>query len=524
MQLTNPPGSQVMLRSGTKILNFDVRSPVDLRAAKIKVSVYSYDSDGALAPSPLASYEKTIGSMKTGETINVGVTIPRSGLFRIDAILKSPEGQTLGEKTSTLAVVTERKELGPPDFGVVTHFAQEGTSPPSVLLPLVKQAGFSWIRDDLYWDQIEKNPGVFAFPKRYDAYLALCKRLGISPLIVLAYGNPGAYPRLFSTSRFPLSREARARFVDYVNAVVARYGDDAVTASYGGTVKHWEVWNEPDFNEISYAAYIALLRETFRAVKTVSPHASVISCGGGGSGGGPGGDCVIEMIKEGGLNEQAGFSIHPYMSPNTPEKGYRTKDAPIDFVSIPSVWQHLKDFTAHHKKADGRTLQIWVTEFGWPVNPKERGQDEAMQAANLVRSYLLSRRYETVRVLFWYDFVDDGIEPNNIEHNFGLLHHDLTPKPAFVAASVLTSTIGKRSWEKALLDEENVKLYQYGANDPVIAGWTVDGNQRDTSVSLPPGKYISRDWQGVDTPVVITNQKFHWRVGPIPRYLMPDTR
>jgi hypothetical protein len=524
LQLANPAGSQVMLTSGKKTLQFKVVPPDHLRAAKITVGVYSYDSDGEPAPTPLASYEKTISSMQGGKAIDIDVAIPRAGLFRLDATVESAHGETLGKTTSTLAVVTKRDEVGPSDFGVGTHFAQHVTPPASVLLPLVKQAGFSWIRDDLYWAAIEKKPGVFKFPKSYDDYLALCKQLGISPLVVLGEGNEGAYPTLFPKSNFPLSADARARFADYVDAVVSRYGDDAVTAPYGGTVKHWEVWNEPDFNKISYAAYLSLLWETFGAVKDVNADASVISCGGGGSGGGPGGDCVVGLLKEGGLNDQTGFSVHPYMSPNTPERGYKTEGAPIDSVSIPAVWPYLKNFTADRVKADGRPLQVWVTEFGWPVNPKEPGQDEATQAANLVRSYLLSRRYGTVRVMFWYDFVDDGTDLNNIEHNFGLLHHDLTPKPAFVAASVLSSTLGKRNWARALVDEENLKAYQYGTDDPVIVGWTVDGKQRVASVSLPPGKYILRDWQGVDTPVTITAQKFQWRVGPIPRYLIPDRR
>ncbi|PRX90059.1 beta-glucosidase [Paraburkholderia sp. BL25I1N1] len=524
LQLVNPPGSQVNLTSGKKTLQFKVLSPARLRAAKMTVGVYSYDSDGKAAPAPLASYEKSVGSMEGGKTIDIEVLIPRSGLYRVDATLKSPDGEILGKTTSTLAVVTKRDEVGPSDFGVGTHFAQRVTPPASVLLPLVKQAGFSWIRDDLYWAAIEKKPGVFKFPKSYDAYLALSKRLGISTVIVLGGGNADAYPALFPKSDFPFSPDARARFAAYVDAVVARYGDDTVAEPYGGTVSHWEVWNEPDFSKISYAAYLALLWETFGAIKDVDPNASVISCGGGGSGGGPGGDCVVGLLKEGGLNDQTGFSVHPYMSPNTPEKGYRTVDAPIDAVSIPTVWPYLKDFIADRVKTDGRPLQVWVTEMGWPVNPKEPGQDEAMQAANLVRSYLLSRRYGTVRVLFWYDFVDDGTDPYNIEHNFGLLHYDLTPKPAFVAASVLSSTVGKRPWVKAFIDSENVKAYQYGTDDPVIAGWTVDGKQHDAVVSLPPGKYILRDWQGVDTPVSISAQVFHWRVGSIPRYLIPERR
>jgi hypothetical protein len=512
LHLTGAPGSLAVLTSGKKTLQFDVSPPVNVAGAKLTVSVLAYDSNGKVLASPLASYAKTIGDAQKSNVINVSIAIPRSGLYRVDASLKSPDGEMLAQSSSTLSAVARRDEVGPSDFGVVTHFGQGGTAP-SVLLPLVKQAGFAWIRDELYWQEIEKKPGVFSFPASYDAYLAACARLGISPLVVLDYGNQVAYPSLFANSTFPQSPEARAKFVSYVDAVVKRYGN---------TVKNWELWNEPDFNTIGYGNYLALLKVTYSAIKQRSPDSTVISCGGGGAGGGPGGDCLVALIKEGGLNDQDAFSIHPYMPPNAPEIGYKGKGGPIDVMSIPTTWPYLKQLTAQHVRENGRPVQVWVTELGWPVNPKEPGQDEATQAANLVRTYLLSRRYGAVRVLFWYDFVDDGTDPNNFEQNFGLLHHDLTPKPAFVAASVLSSTVGKRAWGKALVDTQDVKAYQYGTDDPVIAGWTTDGQERTASVSLPAGRYIQRDWQGIDTPVTITAQSYEWRVGPLPRYLIPD--
>lgn len=512
VRLASPPGSLVMPINGKNVLRFIVATPDHMRQARLTVSVLPYDSNGKVMPAPLTTYQKTISDIPGGKAIDVGIAIPRPGFFRVDATFKSPDGETLDKTATTLAIVTKRDEVGPSDFGVVTHFAQGGTPPPSILLPLVKQAGFSWIRDELYWEAIERTPGRFNFPARFDTYLAACAKLGISPLVVLDYGNPVAYPALFSQSNFPRSPEARARFTRYVDAVVARYD---------GTVKHWEIWNEPDFDKINYPTYLALLKDTFYTIKRRSPDASVISCGGGGSGGGPGGDCIVGLMKDGGLNDQDGFSVHPYMPPNTPEKGYPATGAPIDFVSIPTVWPYLKRLTADNVKADGRPLQVWVTELGWPVNPKAPGQDEASQASNLVRTFLLSRRYGTVKAVFWYDFVDDGTDVNNIEHNFGLLHHDLTPKPAFVAASVLSRTVGKRSWSKSLVDAENIKAYQYGTDDPVVVGWTTDGKESTASLHLPPGKYVQRDWQGTDTPVAITTQNFDWRVGPIPRYLIP---
>lgn len=511
LRVDNFPGSLVTTASGKKTIRFAVPPNTDIRGATLAVSVTPYNSDGRVSYRRGPSFTKTITAVETGGTISITVTTPGSGLFQLDATLTSPSGDILALATSSVAVVTKRNEVGPSDFGIVTHFGQGGT-PPSVLLPLIKQAGFSWIRDELYWQEIEKKPGSFVFPASYDTYVAATAQMGISPLIVLDYGNPVAYPKLFAKTAFPETPETRALFVRYVNAVVKRYG---------ATVKHWEVWNEPNFSDISYDNYLALLKDTYAAIKTLSPDSTVISCGGGGAGGGPGGDCIVAIINKGGLNDQDGFSIHPYMPPNPPETGYKGKGGPIDAVSIPTTWPYLHDYTAQHVKANGKPLQVWVTELGWPVNPKVPGQDEATQAANLVRSYLLSRRYGAVRVLFWYDFVDDGTDINNFEYNFGLLHNDLTPKPAFVAQSVLSTTLGKRAWGKSLIDTPDIKVYQYGSDDRVIVGWTPGTENRTASVTLPPGNYIQRDWQGVETPVTITDQDFSWQVGPLPRYLIP---
>ena len=501
--LVGLPGEQVSL-------SFEAAS-VDALGANLTVQVLPFDDIGKAAPTPIATYHRKIDATQQRQPVSIAAMMAKPGFYRAEAKLHSLSGTPLGHTSATFAIVPKRSSDAPADFGIVTHFAQ-GQGSPSVLLPLIKQAGFSWIRDELYWQEIEAAPGQFSFPVHYDAFLQQAARLGISPLIVLDYGNAGAYPRIFGSSQFPQTAEARTLFVRYVSNVVKRYGK---------IVKHWELWNEPSFDQISYSSYLLLLKASYSAIKKASPDAKVIACGGGGIGGGPGGDCVIQLIKEGGLGDQDGFSVHPYMSPNTPELGYPAKGGPIDVVSIPTTWPYLKSLAVRHPKINGRHLQVWVTEFGWPVNRKVPGQDETSQAANLARSYLLSRRYDSIRVLFWYDLMDDGIDPDNYEHHFGLLHHDLSPKPAFVAASVLATTLGKRSWRDALIDTDDVKVYQYGNGETVTAGWTVGPAPRVASINLHPGQYIQRDWQGVETPVTVASQPFEWTLGPLPRYLLP---
>lgn len=142
LRVDNFPGSLVTTASGKKTIRFAVPPNTDIRGATLAVSVTPYNSDGRVSYRRGPSFTKTITAVETGGTISITVTTPGSGLFQLDATLTSPSGDILALATSSVAVVTKRNEVGPSDFGIVTHFGQGGT-PPSVLLPLIKQAGFS---------------------------------------------------------------------------------------------------------------------------------------------------------------------------------------------------------------------------------------------------------------------------------------------------------------------------------------------------------------------------------------------
>ena len=85
----------------------------------------------------------------------------------------------------------------------------------------------------------------------------------------------------------------------------------------------------------------------------------------------------------------------------------------------------------------------------------------------------------------------------------------------------MAGTLQNRRWANALIDSGEVKVYQYGTQDPLIAGWTIGSTVRSAFVRLPPGEYIQRDWQGLETIITVSAQGFDWKVGPLPRYLLP---
>ena len=221
---------------------------------------------------------------------------------------------------------------------------------------------------------------------------------------------------------------------------------------------------------------------------------------GGGAGGGPGGAMILPIANADGLRFMDGFSIHPYMSPGyDPDFGYSAKGSPIPRVSVPHFMEHLhRNFSRRKKRPDGISPKLYVTEVGWYVqHPGERQATctELVQAAYFARLYLLGRAASNGAVpIYWYDFQNDGTDPLEREHNFGLIRWDFSPKPAYQAAAVVASMLQNRPFVKAIRDNVTVspadrnrdllrsgivKLYLYGQdNDRMLAAWTAQAIRR----------------------------------------------
>lgn len=508
LTLANAPGSLIAEQAGPLMLHFKTALPPGTRAATVTVELRGRDSDGEPERTLAATYRAL-----AQPDMRMRIALPHPGWFEADARLMR-DGMTLAARRIGVAAVLPVAPSALPDAGVVTHFAQPHAAPERVM-PLIRRAGFSWFRDELYWDAIERKPGRFTFPRAYDRYLEVAARIGLKPLIVLDYGNARAYPGLFGGPQgFPRTAEERALFARYAAQVAARYAK---------TVKHWEIWNEPPLGPIGIDTYAALLTSVSAALKRQDPDAYVLACGGGGAGGGPGGDCADALLKQVPHGVFDGVSIHPYMTPFDPDDGYSTPPGSwVPAVNIPTVWPHLHDMVARQRAANAPPIGVWVTEIGWPSSAASTRMTDAKQAAYLLRSYLLSRRYRAIDAMFWYDFVDDGTNPANSEKNFGLLSEDLAPKPAYVAAAVLARTVGARAWSRTLVDDGGVRVYQYGTGgDAVIVGWRAGAGAAAERVAVPAGRYALRDWQGVTRTLDVSASGLMWTLGPMPQYLIP---
>lgn len=513
LRIVNPDEALLSSGPGTKRIRFASGSGAIPAGARLDLRLRPYGLDGQ--PEPETRTIAANGVAAAGaRAVDVAVDVPSVGLYRIEARLVSSAGRVIASRESSLAVLPKRTRPNPRDFGIGINLDQ-GDHQPEFLLPLVQRAGFSWVRGELSWDGVEQKRGQFRFPAQFDRSVDMAARMGITTLILLDYGNPAVYPRLFKEKEsFPMTPEARARFADYVRAVVNRYP----------AVNYWEVWNEPHFGEIGYDAYVALLKEVYPIIKAVPTSPGVVACGGD-WGGNPVDGCIAAIAKAGALRYKDGFSLHPYMYPAPPEVGYEGPGTPVRPVSMLTIWPYFEGFMNKHKSANGgRDLVLWVSEIGWPTAPVSPEQNEVTQAANLLRTFLIARRHGVASRLCWHNLIDDGVDPLDKEMNFGLLRADLSPKPGFIAATVLASTLESLPWRRAWIDTPDIKIQEYGSGKPgdaVIAGWAVTG-ARAVNLLLPAGDYIQRSWDGRESPVHIGSNGFRWELNTLPQYLIPQ--
>jgi hypothetical protein len=121
----------------------------------------------------------------------------------------------------------------------------------------------------------------------------------------------------------------------------------------------------------------------------------------------------------------------------------------------------------------GLNLPIWVTEVGFQTSTNENGGSEEEQGGMLARTYL-TLFAEGVDVVINYDFVDDGIDPTDGEQNFGVLHHDLSLKPAWQALATTANTLAGARFIRSVDLGAFVEAFEFSLPDGnrVWAVWT----------------------------------------------------
>jgi hypothetical protein len=330
-------------------------------------------------------------------------------------------------------------------------------------LDLAREAGFTFIRADLLWRQVERN-GRYRFVA-YDRLLNALESRGMGALWILDYGHPDHGG---DTPRRPDDVAAFARFAE------------AAAAHFKGRNVRYEVWNEADTDRFwpphpNAVEFALLLREAAAAIHRADPAARVAS----------GGLARMDLpfleatIAAGWTGDVNAVGVHPYR-----------KAGPESLAAeLPLLRQALA-------RASLDKLEIWDTEWGYAsydyfsqnLHGDGHGAPGRQRQAVLACREALTVWSLGLPVAVWYDLHDDGDEPKNPEHNYGLLDAKNAEKPAMQALRALTGIARDHTYAGMVRDvPDGVHAMRLdGTADRVFVVWSDQPDSRIT-LRLPSG-------------------------------------
>ncbi len=293
------------------------------------------------------------------------------------------------------------------EVGVGTHLSGfNGT--PQGYINLLKKYNITSFRTDYHWSDVEKIKGVYSpANNKLDELIELAVVNNITPVLILDYGNP-----LYTAGK-PISKMQQEAFSKYAAWTVNHFKNK---------VRVYEIWNEWHLEKPRYLSqslssakeYVELVRASYTEIKRVDSNAIVIA----GSFNPTQPDEVIwqdKIFKLGILDYIDGVSLHTYHNTD------HTFMPPCENLTL------IDDMQKKIVAIKGRKIPVYITEIG--ISDYYKNTISESDIAQFARDYFLqARKRDYIQGVWWYDFINDGDDRKNGEHNFGILNKDLSEK------------------------------------------------------------------------------------------------
>lgn len=374
------------------------------------------------------------------------------------------EGGPVKERGGEVHPALRIREV-PSGLGVNIHF-YEGTEKDWSML---SEAGVAVVRMDVSWAGAEKAPGEYDFTQ-YDRLIEQLEARGIGLLFIIDYGNP-----LYDDGLAPQSETCRAAYSRFCSALAARYAGKEII---------WELWNEPNISfwqpKPNVDDYLAWCQAVVPALRGADPAACIVAPA---TSGVPM-KFLEDCFQRGLLELVDGVSVHPYRAPQFPPE-----TAVADYARLVRLIERYRP--------DGkRAIPILSGEWGYTTTDLPR----ELQGKYLARQWLINMACG-VPISIWYDWHDDGQDPNEREHNFGTVTWDYWPKPAYIAMKTLIDQlhgfmpVGRVS---AGREDDYVVVFRRDGEYKLAAWTTAEAHQIDLGPAIRVAGGVDHLGQGLE--------------------------
>lgn len=305
-------------------------------------------------------------------------------------------------------------------------------------LDMAKTAGANAVRMDLSWSSLEtEGKGEFSdwYVTKADTFFEHAQDRGLAVIATL-WSTPCWASSAPADLRQGCEGEWWKRDVHvYAPNDPNDYADAAewVVRRWGDRLSAVEVWNEPNLSislkaSDPVASYASMLKAAYPRIKAAAPSVTVL----GGSLAFSDGDFLTDLYDKHAIKgHYDAIAYHPYNEWRHPDDPWLPKWR--KYAYVPGT-RWMRDIMVAH--GDG-AVDLWITETGFSTCVA--GSDrwcvpEAQQAEYTEASHRIAReRWPFVKAVMSYNLRNKGSGPADREAQFGLLHRDFTPKPAFEA-------------------------------------------------------------------------------------------
>ena len=416
-------------------------------------------------------------------------------------IFNSVTGKSIVEKKE-FSVATLNDEMNE-KYGLCNHFnAFHGIAEADRKTELFAKAGFSKLRDEANWSNVEKTEGVLELPETEVIKRNAEDKCGMGEYVLLLGSNSK-----ISGEDTPISPEAIKKFANYAGFMAENNKDR--NACY-------EVWNE--YNHVPFnkgngtvSDYIKLLKATYAKIKSIDPDATVY---------GMGGvtyianlyDWIEEFLQLGGQQYCDGFSFHPYTPSGTAYTAVEVFNKCYDLF---------KKYGCEDKK-------LSLSEIGWTKNDELQQQqaDYEIQFATMVD--------DKVDNVMWY--VSQMKQSTSVsENNFGIIrawdkewaapYEPYSARPAFLAHANYNKLMNKATDKREIKSSDSdISAFMYKTNDGknMIVCWNNAQSQKDVSIKLNTGNVSVYNINGAHEDYNLTDNTISVTLNNSPKYIKGD--
>jgi len=351
-------------------------------------------------------------------------------------------------------------------FGVVAHTERVSQAESDRELEAAAFVGCKVMRTGSEWGRIQPEPGQWKW-ESMDRLVDKAASLGMEIQVLLAYT-----PKWTA----PAAAQASADWLDWNRAMpdTAAWREFVSTYArrYQGRIHLWETWNEPDLEGFwrgTTEDYITLLTISRDELRKADP---------------------ANVVMSGGF---ATLQSHPSRKKN-PDLQQRAMTALGATLDAHAIHEH-GPFDRFQQVVDGPYAQMRAA-LPQPVPPMffNETADHSMygtekeQAATLVKKAAFAQARGAIGYL-WYDLRNDGVDPGDPEHNFGLLTKSLEPKPAYAAFNTMARYVVPRAFLQQLDAGPNRWFLLFGGErEKLLVYWNDDpGTQNEQILLSLPG-------------------------------------